>query len=139
MSKYGEFSTRIKDGTLLCAALEGMGFTIEAHEQSVSLYGYHGDVRPEVANIIIRRQHTGIGVSNDIGFVRGSDGCYQAIISEYDRGAKFDDSWIGKLKQSYSEQRQMQVARNRGYVFQSREVVKSKTGGETVKLRFAVR
>ena len=139
MSKYGVFETVIKDGTLLCAALEGMGFTIEAHEQAVSLYGYHGDVRPEKANIIIRRHNTGIGASNDIGFVRGTDGCYQAIISAYDRGVKFGDSWLGKLKQSYTEQRQMQVARNRGYVFQGREVVKSKDGREDVKLRFCVR
>lgn len=139
MSRYGEFSTQIKDGALLCAALEGMGFTIEAHDSPQFLYGYHGDVRPEAANIIIRRQHTGIEASNDIGFVRGSDGCYQAIISAYDRGAKFNDSWLGRLKQSYTEQRQMQVARTKGYVFAGREVVKSKTGGETVKLRFSVR
>lgn len=139
MSKYGVFDTVIKDGALLCAALEAMGFVTEAHAEPQGLYGYRGDVRPERANVIIRRQHTGIEASNDIGFVRGSDGCYQAIISEYDHLAKFDDSWLGKLKQSYTEQRQMQVARNRGYVFQGREVVKSKTGGETVKLRFAVR
>ena len=140
MSKYGEFSTNITDGVLLCSALEEMGFVFDGpYQEPETLYGYHGDERPEKAHIIIRRHNTGIGASNDIGFVRNPDGCYQAIVSEYDRGAKFGDAWLGKLKQSYTEQRQMQMARNKGYVFQGREVVKSKNGGETVKLRFAVR
>jgi hypothetical protein len=138
VSKYGQYSTVMRDGKFLCAALNAMGFTFEAHEQAQPLYGYRGDQRDETAHVIIRRHDTGIGASNDIGFVREPDGSYRAIISEYDRGAKFNDSWLGKLKQEYTVTRQMAVARNKGYVYQGRETVKTATG-ETVKLRFTVR
>jgi hypothetical protein len=138
MSKYGEFSTVMRDPKILCSALTEMGFVIESHKEPQSLYGYHGDERPEKAHIIIRRADTGIRSSNDIGFIREADGTYSAIISEYDRDVKFNDSWLGKLKQEYTLSRQMVMARNKGYVYQGRESVKTATG-ETVKLRFTVR
>jgi hypothetical protein len=134
MSKYGIFETTIRDERYLCAALDDMGFKYEVHSEAQPLYGYGGDQRNEKANIIIRRQNTGISASNDIGFSKQPDGTYQAVISAYDHSAKFDDTWMGKLKQGYTVQRHMAVARAKGHVLLGREVVKGK-----VMLRFGAR
>ena len=139
VSKYAEFKTTFTDGPALAEALKAMGFDIECHETETTLYGYIGDARPQKAHIIIRRNHTGISASNDIGFRRGADGKYEAIISQFDEFAKFNSAWMGLLKQAYTEQRQMAVARQRGYVFQGREQYLAKDGRPQVRLMFAAR
>ena len=58
---------------------------IEVHDQPVALYGYQGDVRPQKAHIVIRRQHVGSG-ANDVGWERQADGTYRARISEFGAG-----------------------------------------------------
>ncbi len=118
-----------------------MGFeTIESHQEPQTLYDWHGQPRPEKAHIIIRRKFTGIGASNDIGFLKdASSGQYRAILSEYDTGAKFNDSWMGKLRQGYKEIQVVAQARLRGYKFLGKTVQADAEGHETVKLRFAAR
>lgn len=75
---------------------------IEVHQEAQGLYGYHNDLRPEKANVIIHRKFVG-SASNDIGFIKDENGQYKAIISEYDSNSKgYNQSWINKLKQSYS-------------------------------------
>jgi hypothetical protein len=138
MSAYGQFETVMKDGRFLADALKSMGFVIEVHKEPQTLLDYRGHKRPEKATIIIRRQHTGIGASNDIGFVKGPDGSYQAIISEYDQGAKFTASWLGQLKQGYRECQTIAKRRAQGYIFQGREVVKTEKG-QRVMLSFGMR
>ena len=136
MSAYHEYETTITDGGHLAAALKAMGFEIECHEAPQTLFGYHGDARPEKATIIIRQNHTGIAASNDIGFVLGTDGKYRAVISEYDQGEKFGTAWMGQLKQEYTAQRQIAVGRTKGWVYQGRETVKLADGREQVRLQF---
>lgn len=88
MSKYAEYQTEaLRDREVLLAALAELGYgpdKVEVHEQPVHLVGYEGRARPEVANIVIRQQHTGISASNDVGFLRQPDGSYRPIVSEYD-------------------------------------------------------
>lgn len=62
--------------------------------------GYQGDTRAEKAHIIVRRKFVG-GSSNDIGFLRNSEGQYEAIISEFDK-TKYNESWRNKLKANYA-------------------------------------
>jgi hypothetical protein len=82
------------------SALKELGFNhVELHEQAQHLYGYLGDVRQQTAEVIIRRAHIG-AASNDIGFKRGADGGFDAIISDYDR-TKYSQKWIDKLTQIY--------------------------------------
>ena len=139
MSKFGEFETNMCDLKHLLAGLAEMGFDeskIELHDEPVNLYGYHGDMREEKSHVVIRRRFIG-ALSNDLGFVREANGTYRAIISDYDRG-RFGDQWMGRLKQEYSVSQKLQTAKNKGYVFQGREVVQTQKGPE-VKLRFSVR
>lgn len=103
MSLYCTIETQFKSPEALVLALMETGLwtaeQIEIHSEPQNLFGYHGDLRPEKANIIIRRKNIS-NASNDIGFVQ-ENGIYKAIISEYD-GRKYNKSWVDKLKQSYS-------------------------------------
>jgi hypothetical protein len=137
MSKYDSFQTTLTEEGPLIAALRALGYPVETHAQGVPLCGYHGDERPERAQIIIRRQHLDVA-SNDIGFVRGSNGTFRAILSEYDRSIGFDQKWLGRVHQRYKEERTMAMARKKGYVFRGREVIQTERG-EQVKLLFGTR
>jgi hypothetical protein len=74
---------------------------IEIHENPTNLYGFKGDKREQVANIIIRKQNVG-NASNDLGFLRKPDGTFEAIISEYDKGKNCGEQFIANLKQNYA-------------------------------------
>jgi Protein of unknown function (DUF1257) len=73
---------------------------IEFHAKAAHLIGYHGDTREQTAHVIIRRSNVG-GSSNDIGFVRGADGKFSAIISEFDNGQGYNAAWLKKVIQVY--------------------------------------
>ncbi len=137
MSKYDCFETKLTEESPLVAALKALGFPAEVHAHGAPLFGYHGDERPERAHIIIRRQHLD-SASNDIGFLRGPDGQFRAILSEYDRSIGFDQKWLGRVQQRYKEERTMAMARKMGYVFRGREVIQTERG-EQVKLLFGTR
>ena len=137
MSKYLELKTVLNDERFLGEALRDLGYAPEVVPEGHALVGYLGDQRTERANIIIRRSQLD-SASNDIGFSRGPDGTFRAIISEYDRSIGFDDAWLGRLAQAYKERQTMSVAKAKGYVFKGREVVQTPQG-KTVRLRFAVR
>jgi hypothetical protein len=118
MSHYTEMVTEFTDVDCLVKALEELNpkwkGIIEVHQTAQPLYGYRGDVRPQKAHVIIRKRFVG-GVSNDIGFERQADGTYKAIISEYDSSSlRYNDEWLGKLKQGYSVEKIVKTIRNRG-------------------------
>ena len=130
---YHECQTDLKDEKHLISALHDMGFLVECHEQPQALMDWHGQPRPQKANIIIRRNHTGLCASNDVGFLKMSDGTYQAIVSDYDQ-QKFDQTWLGQLRAGYVEQWQIASQRSKGRVFLGKEKV-----GDHVRLSFGVR
>lgn len=132
MSAYQECETIITDGPPLMAALKEMGFEPEQFEQPVPLVGYHGDERAQLAHIVVRRIQIG-SASNDVGFVKESDGRYRAIISDFD-SHRFNQSWLGKLTQSYAEHRALGIAKAKGYRFLGKTVSDGK-----VRLQFAVK
>ena len=103
------------------AALSRLGFEgkVEVHKEAQALYGYQGDARAQKAHIIIRREHVG-SYANDIGFERQPDGSYRAWISEFDQtrtsgGTRYDDKWLGQLKQAYGVEKARLEAKKRGY------------------------
>jgi Protein of unknown function (DUF1257) len=115
-SHYATVETNFQDVDCLVEALEELNENwtdrIEVHDQPQTLYGYHGDARPEKAEIVIRRKYIS-SVSNDIGFVRGQSGKFGAIISEYDSG-HYNQEWLGKLKQTYAKQTMRKKAKASG-------------------------
>ena len=137
MSKYLELTTKVTDEQYLVEALKALGYEPEVCREGKSLIGYLGDERNERAQVVIPRGQLD-SASNDIGFVRDGSGVYQAIISEYDRGIGFDETWLGRLAQVYKERQTMAVAKAKGYVFKGREVIDTPQG-KKIQLRFAVR
>ncbi len=137
MSKYQSSETNMSDPACLVQALVQMGFDpahIEQHETAQTLYDWHGQARPEKAHVIIRRAHTGLCASNDVGFVKDAEtGKFTGIISQYDE-QKFDTGWMGRLKQGYTTIRTIATAKAKGYRCLGIETVEGK-----VKLRFAAR
>lgn len=116
MSHYTRVATQIVDEEALVAALADLGFAgdqVERHATAQPLYGYQGDQRPEHAHVIIRRRWIG-RASNDLGFVRDSNGVFTAIISEYDR-RRFDDAWLMRLRQRYAYHATIQALAQQGF------------------------
>lgn len=108
MSHFTILKTRLVDADMLIRALNDLGFPqVEIHRVPQGLFGYQGDLRPEKAEIIIRRQFISSS-SNDIGFRMTSDGTFEAIISEFDRDI-YSQDWLNRLTQRYA----YHVARSR--------------------------
>jgi hypothetical protein len=116
MSHFVECQTEFRDPQALVAAFIACGFAaeqIEVHTEAVPLYGYQGDIRPEQAHIVIRRQHVGSG-ANDVGWEHQSDGTYRGWISEFDAGvgsfvhrgesARFNPAMHNRIRQEYAYQ-----------------------------------
>ena len=101
MSHFTRMRTRIADAEALTKALAEMGFKeVEVHAEAQHLYGYMGDRRQQTAEVIVRRKHIGTA-SNDIGFKRGQDGVFEAIISDFDRRT-YSQDWLNRLTQRYA-------------------------------------
>jgi len=117
MSHYSEVQIEFTDEGCLVAALGRLGFKdkVEVHKEAQALYGYQGDVRAQKAHLIIRREHVG-RAANDLGFEKQADGKYRVWISEYDQKYnKYDDAWLGRLKQAYGVEKARVEAKKRGY------------------------
>ena len=117
MSHYSEVQIELTDEGCLMAALDSLGFKgkVEVHKEAQPIYGYQGDVRDQKAHVIIRRQHVG-PAANDLGFERQPDGKYRVWVSDYDRKYnRYDDTWMGRLKQAYGVEKAKAEAKKRGY------------------------
>lgn len=114
MSHFTRVRTALRDPDLLVQALAAVGFaTVETHDTPQRLYGYRGDARRDRAEVIIRRAHIG-RYSNDIGFRRGDDGTFEAVISEFDR-SRYDQPWLTKVARAYGHAAALRYAEDNGY------------------------
>lgn len=121
MSHYSKIETRIMEKESLLKALQDMGYTdIEVHDKAQNLYGYQGDVRPEQANIIIRRQFIS-PESNDVGFRLTAEGTHEAIVSEYDQELLGKD-WVGRVCQNYAEHAVVSKLEQQGFAVAEKKV-----------------
>jgi len=126
MSAYHELQTQYKDAECLVEALHEQGYAeVEVHDEAVNLIGYYADVRPEKANIIVRRKNIG-SAANDLGFVKRADGTYGAIVSDYDSN-KHNASWMTGLKRAYTEKVAIKTAAKNGFKYLGKKVIAGKT------------
>ncbi|MCY7374511.1 MAG: DUF1257 domain-containing protein [Pyrinomonadaceae bacterium] len=128
MSKYMTFtSAAFKDRECLLKALRECGYAETEEGEALSLYGYHGDRRPETAHIVVRRKFIG-AASNDLGFQKTESG-YVPVISEYDRSFIMQGKFLTNLRTNYNLKSAEKLARNlRGTLHQERV-------GSTIKIR----
>jgi hypothetical protein len=128
MSKYLAYPQVVfKSRDLLLAALAELGLTQIEEGEALALYGYMGDPRPEVAALVIRRQHLS-SASNDLGFGRSPDG-YFPIVSDYDHRTLLGGRFIARLRVAYAEQ-VVETVRKR-----LRASVRRSTEGSVIKLK----
>lgn len=126
MSHFTCIKTELKNRDTLIQALADVGFhEVEVHEKAQHLYGYQGDVRPQTAEVIIRRQYIGVA-SNDIGFKQQNDGQFEAIISEYDC-QNYSQEWLNNLTQRYGYHRLLATAPEQGFTVEEEETLEDGT------------
>ena len=102
MSKYLTYQEILfKDRGLLLAALADLGYGQVDEGETLPLFGYQGDLRPETAELVVRRRWLG-SASNDLGFARTPRG-YVPIISEFDQRVLQGGQLLAKLRTAYSE------------------------------------
>jgi len=93
MSAYKKIECNIVDKETLLEALKALGFNPDVCNEPQNLKGYKGDVRKEVAHVIIPKDQINFftGASNDIGFLWNSKTeKYDFICSEYDKKKEMD-------------------------------------------------
>ena len=114
MSHYTTLQTQMVSAPHLVRALADVGFAVvEVHETPQALYGFMGERREQGAEVIVRREHVG-SASNDIGFLRGPEGVFTAIVSDYDR-SRYDEAWLGRLTQRYAYHVAMDMLAEQGF------------------------
>jgi len=104
MSQYVECKPGYSDIPSLVDALVALGYAadqIEVHQQPQTLFDYHGEPRPQMASVVIRRRHVD-PYANDVGWLHNQDGTLTEIISEYDLRHKFNEATRQRLKQEYA-------------------------------------
>jgi len=125
VSAYGEFETILCHERFLVEGLTEMGYEVEVHADGACLRGYHGEERPERAHVIIRRAQLD-GASNDIGFARGTDGRFRAIVGEYDRSIGYNRHWLDKVRERYQERQTLAAVKSKPDSFRGKEVIQMK-------------
>ena len=93
MSAYKKIECNIVDKETLLEALKSLGFNPDVCNEPQNLKGYKGDVRKEVAHVIIPKDQINFftGASNDIGFLWNSKTeKYDFICSDYDKKKEMD-------------------------------------------------
>ncbi len=105
MSKYHTYTQAVFPSLeLLLAALAELGYPLERIElgAALPLFGYGGDQRAEVAEVVVRRRwlHS---ASNDLGFTKTAAG-YVPIVSEWDAGylrRRHGEEFVVALRKAY--------------------------------------
>lgn len=130
MSEYTVCEQDYKDKDVIIDTIKELGYPVEIGE-SLNLYGYQGDKRPEQADIVIRRKHVG-SASNDIGFTRRSTGGYDLVISEYDRGY-VGRKFLEEFPKLYSQNVTVKQLKKKGYKLKKKTV----DNDGSIELRFS--
>lgn len=123
MSAYKKLAVEFKNVDSLQKALTdvlGKEFEFDASlSNSLSLYGYQNDRRPEkvtarVDRKVVNARYSG-GASNDFGLTYNpTTKLFEAVISEYDSGAG-TMNLVNQLKQRYAFHEVSRMARLKGY------------------------
>lgn len=118
ISEYCVVQLQMNDADCIVKALQELGYPAEVHDSAQNLIGWHGDTREQKANIIVRRKHIN-SASNDIGFLKKSDGSYEMIISEFDKSATHSKKFTQELAQLYGKHKTLKQAASMGYMVRS--------------------
>ena len=150
MSEYSEAQTEFADAEILIAALAAMGYTTVENNigKPLPLVGFQGDYRTVdgaghtkdaalalKADVIVRRKYIS-GPTNDLGFVKGADGKFKAIISEYD-STRHSAAWLARLKGEYAELNVVKTMKRMGVRITNRSTRRNAQGQDEVVYSYA--
>lgn len=98
MPRYRLIPTGVPTNSDLKHTLSEMGVrNVEVHPHPVPLDDWIGRPTDVMADVIVRRKDLGAS-SDDMGFVRGEDGTWDALVSEIHL-FRFDKKWFAELAQ----------------------------------------
>jgi len=101
VSHYTTIKTQFMSRKHLVQALKDMGFQrVEVHDVAQPLHNFFEMGPSKKAEIIIRRDDDHISIA-DLGFKRGHDGRFEAIIDESDQ-LFYNQAWLQHLTQRYA-------------------------------------
>jgi hypothetical protein len=130
MSAYYETpEPLLADAELLAEALQELGFTPEMHlSNPVELPARYGEEKGQLAHVVIPREQT--KGYNAVGFRRGPDGKFSAVVSDVDSGAysgnpgsgRFGSAWLKSLRNAYMEKGVQRQAKRAGFKVAGRTV-----------------
>lgn len=118
MSKYKLIETKITDLKTLREVLEKLApeFDVEPtfHQEPVHLHGFTGDIRPELAHVVIDRRFLS-GMANDVGWFQEDDGTIVAIVSAYDSKVVKTRNLVESVAWDCMVAQTLEQARREGY------------------------
>lgn len=124
MSEYTVVQLQINDPGCLKETLKELGYPFVEHQEAQRLEGYQGDKRDQRAHIIVQRQNVGTA-SNDVGFLKKSDGTWDLIISEFDRRSGTQaENFMKKFNHVYAKQRCLKEIHKKGWTVTSKKTTK---------------
>lgn len=99
MSHYTRVATAFVSATHIAKALVDVGFEkVEVFTEPQPLRGIF--TTRAVGHVIARRRLVA-GEMNDVGFLRRTDGHFDAVVEDMDR-ERYDAVWMGRLRQRYA-------------------------------------
>lgn len=111
MSHYTDIRLEMSDRESLVSALHDLDVGIvEVHDSPQPMHGYDGQVRH--AEVILRRAGY---LENDVGFLKGGDGTYAAVLDDYDVRHEFTPEWQQRLLQRYARHTAVAKLRKKGF------------------------
>ena len=134
MSKFTELATELRNPHFLSEALEALGHAPELHPSGTIITDYDGNPHPQPALVVVRK--TGDFLA-DFGFTKAADGRFCLVVDDYDQQFRLGPVWMGRLRQTYKEKETIAMAKAKGYLFRSREVMETPDGPQ-VRLQFLV-
>lgn len=130
MSEFHSVEIDIDDESCLVEALKELGYKPQIHKQATNLFGYQGDRRKQVANIVIPRSQVG-SASNDVGFEK-VNGKYVMHLSEYDKSAKTFN--VNKMKQFYAKNKVQKFVKSNVGKYSLKKISNEKDGSIKIRL-----
>jgi len=129
MSEYCKVKTHIDSREDLTAALQELGVKFEVGEdlELTGHWGRHSSREMRSAEIAIRRETLSERPSNDIGYRKGADGCYELVIVDVDEYRLRD--FVNRVAQRAARHKALRQARRLGYA-----VVSQRQAGQVLQL-----
>lgn len=112
MSHFTRVRTVLRDRDTLAAALRAVGYAeVEVHDRPQLLHGWGSQAAS--AEVIVRHAHIS-GAAGDLGFARGQDGSFEAVMDSMDR-ARNGPGWLPALTRAYGHAAALRYAEQNGY------------------------